>query len=75
MAEGWRKFHYDELNYFLYLAVYNIIHVIKSMMRWLGHVTHVGGEAKCMQGFGVETIDHKEDLGISETIRKSTLKK
>ena len=35
-----------------------------------------GGEAKCMQGFGGETRDHVEYIGVSETmIRKSALKK
>jgi hypothetical protein len=35
-----------------------------------------GREEKCIQGFGGETIDHMEGLGISQTvIRKSTLKK
>jgi len=29
---------------------------IKSRrMRWVGHVAHVGGEERCIQGFGGET--------------------
>ena len=35
----------------------NIIRVIKSRrIRWAEHVACMGGEEKCMQGFGVETL-------------------
>ena len=49
----WRKLHNEELND-LYCSP-NIVRAIKSRMRWVGHVARMGGEQRCIQGFGGET--------------------
>jgi hypothetical protein len=50
---SWRKLHNDELHN-LYSST-NIVRVIKSRrMRWSGHVARMGGEERCLQGFGWE---------------------
>jgi hypothetical protein len=41
-ARSWRKLHNDELHS-LYSSL-NIVRVIKSRMRWVGHGIHGGGE-------------------------------
>jgi hypothetical protein len=44
----WRKLRKEELD--------DIIWVIKSRRtRWVGHVASMGGEERCIQGFGGET--------------------
>jgi hypothetical protein len=49
----WRKLHNEELND-LYSSP-NIVRVMKSRrMRWVGHVTRMGGEERRIQGFGGE---------------------
>jgi hypothetical protein len=47
---NWRKLHNEELNN-LYSSP-NIVWVIKSRIRWAGHVAHMGGGEWCVQGFG-----------------------
>ena len=50
----WRKLHNEELNEAY--SSRNIIRVTKSRrMSWAEHVACLGGEEKCIQGFGGET--------------------
>jgi hypothetical protein len=50
----WRKLHNEELND-LYSSP-NIVRVIKSRRtRWTKHLARLGGEERCIQGFGIET--------------------
>ena len=49
----WRKLHNDQC-YNLYCSP-NIVHGIKSRIRWAGHVAKYGREERHTQGFGGET--------------------
>jgi hypothetical protein len=54
VKEEWRKLYNEQLND-LYRS-HNIVQVIKSRrISWAGHVACMGGEEKCIQGFGGET--------------------
>jgi PAS domain-containing protein len=54
IAGKWRKLYNEELND-LYSSPKNV-RVIKSIrMRQAGHVERMGGEERCIQGFGGET--------------------
>ena len=54
VTRNWRRLHNQEF-YCLY-SLPNVIRVVKpSRMRWVGHVAHIGGEERCIQGFCGET--------------------
>ena len=54
MTGEWRKLHNEELSDLYSLP--NIMQVVKSRrMRWTGHVAHMEGEERRIQGFGGET--------------------
>ena len=65
----WRRLHNEELND-LYFST-NIIWVFKSRrMRWAGHVAHMGGEERRIQGFSgyLRERDHLGNAGIGGRI-------
>ena len=49
----WRKLHNEELND-LY-SLWNILLINSRKIRWSGLVARMGGEERCIQGFGGET--------------------
>ena len=51
LSEEWRKLQNEKLNDLL--SSPNISWVIKSRMRWPGHVARMG-RGECIQGFGRE---------------------
>jgi hypothetical protein len=51
----WRRLHNEEL-YDLYSSP-NIIRVIKSRKKWAGYVARLGGQGRCIQGFGAEACE------------------
>jgi hypothetical protein len=61
---GWRKLHNDLHN--LYLSPNIIGMIISQMIRWGGHVAHMG--ALEMQSEDPKGSDHLEVLGIDERV-------
>ena len=64
----WRKLHIEELNY-LYCSP-NSFGVIKSRMRWAGHVAHMG-RGQVYTGFWRRNLwvrDHLGDPGVDGRI-------
>ena len=54
VTRGWRRLHMKQLSD-LYSSPH-IIQIIKSRrMRWAGQAAYMGGEERCIQGFGGET--------------------
>jgi hypothetical protein len=53
VTREWRELHEEELND-LYSSP-NIVQVIKSRMRWVGHVAYMGVAERCIQVSGGET--------------------
>ena len=54
VTREWRKLHNEELNDTYRLPI--IFRVVKSRMRWEGHVARLGrGEERRIHGFGKET--------------------
>jgi hypothetical protein len=49
----WKKLHMEELNY-LYCSP-NVVRMIKSRMRWAGHVAQLGRREACV-GFWWENL-------------------
>jgi len=60
-----RKQHNEELNDFYWSP--NIVRVIKSRMRWAGHVTRMG-EGRVHTGFWWGDVIEREELGLDGTV-------
>ena len=53
VTREWKKLHNEELND-LYCSP-STVRVIKSRMKWAGHVARMGGGERRIQSFGWET--------------------
>jgi len=70
MIGEWRKLHSDELND-LYSSP-NIVQLIKSRMRWVGHVAHMGERRGIDRGF-VGKPEGKRTLGRPRCRREENI--
>jgi hypothetical protein len=63
VVRGWRKLHNEELHNLC--AAPNMIRVIKSRMRWAGHLARMGViNAYQILLENLKRRDHSEDLGV-----------
>jgi hypothetical protein len=61
----WRKMRNEELRDLYSLP--SIIRIMKSRMRWAGHVARIGGEEECVQIIGVKARG-KETTGKTKML-------
>ena len=71
MAGKWRKLHSEELND-LYTSL-NIVRVIKSRIRWVGHVARMGGRRGVYRVLVVKR-EGKRPLGRHRRRREDNIK-
>jgi len=68
VTREWRRLHNEELNDLYSLP--NIVRVVKSRMRWAGHVAHMAEERGCIGCWwgNRREGDHWGDLGVDRRI-------
>ena len=70
----WRKLHNEELKDLN--SPSNIVRVIKSRrMKWAEHVARMGGEERCIQGFGGGNLKERDHLGDSSVDERIILRR